>query len=108
MKDLVVHLPAPFDALAWVSRRALAVQGSGEDFRRNMVEAYIAMAMQMQDNGLQYVMFTHQDTSVWSHLAGSVPDKIKNRREPTGFDRRYTATRTSPDKNWRDCTAAVL
>lgn len=57
----MVSPPAPFDEWVWVSRRALAVQGSGEDFRRNMVPAYIAMAMQMPDNGLQCVMFTHQD-----------------------------------------------
>ena len=53
VKDLMVNPPAPFDEWVWVSRRALAVQGSGEDFRRNMVAAYIAMAMQMPANGLQ-------------------------------------------------------
>lgn len=60
--------PAPFDAWTWDSRRALAIQGSGEDFRRNMVAAYSAMATHMPDNGVQCVMFTHQDTSVWSDL----------------------------------------
>jgi putative DNA methylase len=34
-----------------------------------MVEAYSAMAAQMPDNGLQVVMFTHQDVGVWADLA---------------------------------------
>lgn len=62
--------PAPFDSWVWDSRRALAIQGSGEDFRRNMVAAYTAMATHMPDNGMQCVMFTHQDTNVWSDLVG--------------------------------------
>ena len=62
--------PAPFNEWVWDSRRALAIQGSGEDFRRNMVAAYTAMTTHMPDNGMQCVMFTHQDTSVWSDLVG--------------------------------------
>ncbi|WP_029719024.1 anti-phage-associated DUF1156 domain-containing protein, partial [Rubrivivax benzoatilyticus] len=62
--------PAPFNEWVWDSRRALAIQGSGEDFRRNMVAAYTAMATHMPDNGMQCVMFTHQDTGVWSDLVG--------------------------------------
>lgn len=62
--------PAPFDAWVWDSRRALAIQGSGEDFRRNMVAAYSAMTAHMPENGMQCVMFTHQDTGVWSDLIG--------------------------------------
>ncbi len=62
--------PVPFDAWVWDSRRALAIQGSGEDFRRNMVAAYTAMATHMPDNGMQCVMFTHQDTAVWGDLIG--------------------------------------
>ena len=62
--------PAPFESWVWDSRRALAIQGSGEDFRRNMVGAYSAMAQHMPDNGMQCVMFTHQDTGVWSDLVG--------------------------------------
>jgi len=64
------NLPTPFDEWVWDSRRALAIQGSGEDFRRNMVAAYTAMATHMPDNGMQCVMFTHQDTSVWSDIIG--------------------------------------
>jgi putative DNA methylase len=62
--------PEPFDDWVWDSRRALAIKGSGEDFRRNMVAAYTAIATHMPDNGMQCVMFTHQDTSVWSDLVG--------------------------------------
>ena len=60
--------PAPFDKWIWDSRRALAIKGDGEDFRRGMVSAYTAMANHMPDNGLQCVMFTHQDTGVWADM----------------------------------------
>lgn len=60
--------PPPFDEWKWDSRRALAIQGTGDDFRRSMVGAYKAMADHMPDNGLQCVMFTHQDTGVWSDM----------------------------------------
>lgn len=62
--------PTPFDDWVWDSRRALAVKGSGEDFRRGMVAAYKAMAEHMPDNGMQCVMFTHQNTAVWGDLIG--------------------------------------
>ena len=62
--------PAPFDEWVWDSRRALAIKGSGDDFRRGMVDAYRAMAEHMPDNGMQCVMFTHQDTGVWSDMVG--------------------------------------
>ena len=60
--------PPPFDQWIWDSRRSLAIKGDGEDFRRGMVAAYSAMTKNMPDNGLQCVMFTHQDTSVWSDM----------------------------------------
>lgn len=62
--------PKPFDEWVWDSRRALAVKGSGENFRRGMVAAYKAMADHMPDNGMQCVMFTHQNTAVWGDLIG--------------------------------------
>jgi len=62
--------PKPVDDWVWDARRALAVKGSGEDFRRGMVAAYKAMAEHMPDNGMQCVMFTHQDTTVWGDLIG--------------------------------------
>jgi adenine-specific DNA methylase len=61
--------PELFNNWIWDSRRVLAIKGSGEDFRRNMVAAYRAMADYMPDNGLQVVMFTHQDASVWADMA---------------------------------------
>ena len=64
--------PPPFDRWIWDSRRPLAITGSGEDFRREMVEAYRAMASCMPDSGRQIVMFTHQDAGVWAELAGIV------------------------------------
>lgn len=61
--------PAPFDQWQWDSRRRLAIKGKGEEFRANMVEAYRVMADRMPDNGIQIVMFTHQDGKVWSDMA---------------------------------------
>lgn len=49
-------------------RTELAVRGNGEDFRRSMVEIYKNLARHMPDNGLQMVMFTHQDPAVWADL----------------------------------------
>lgn len=51
------------------SKRALAVQGTEETFRRTMVSCYRRLSEKMPDNGLQVVMFTHQDASVWADLA---------------------------------------
>tara|TARA_Y100001001_G_scaffold1504_1_gene1627 strand:- start:3868 stop:6879 length:3012 start_codon:yes stop_codon:yes gene_type:complete len=62
--------PKPFGEWTWDSRRALAIKGSGDDFRKGMVDAYKAMANHMPDNGMQCVMFTHQDTGVWSDMIG--------------------------------------
>ena len=62
--------PEVFRGWIWDSRRALAIKGSGDDFRRGMVDAYRAMAERMPNNGMQCVMFTHQDTGVWSDIVG--------------------------------------
>jgi adenine-specific DNA methylase len=61
--------PGPFADWTWDSRRELAVKGSGDAFRREMVRAYSAMTKHMPDNGLQIVMFTHQDGGVWADMA---------------------------------------
>ena len=50
------------------SKRALAVQGADANFRRSMVDCYRNLTAHMPDNGLQVVMFTHQDASVWADL----------------------------------------
>ena len=60
--------PTPFDLWTWNSRRDLAIKGKDEQFRRDMVAAYTAMSRHMPDNGLQVVMFTHQDAGVWADL----------------------------------------
>jgi len=38
------------------SRRALAITGTGEEFRRNMVEVYANLTGHMPDDGAQIVM----------------------------------------------------
>jgi putative DNA methylase len=50
-------------------RSALAVKGSGLDFKQSMVEIYEKLTKHMPDNGIQLVMFTHQNASVWADLA---------------------------------------
>jgi putative DNA methylase len=64
--------PSPFANWVWDSRRPLAIKGTGEEFRREMTAAYTAMARNMPENGLQIVMFTHQDASVWADMAAIV------------------------------------
>lgn len=51
------------------SRSALAVVGSDEAFRNSMVDCYKNLAEHMPTNGMQVVMFTHQDAAVWADLA---------------------------------------
>lgn len=50
------------------SKRALAVQGTGEGFKQSMVEIYRNLAEHMTEDGMQIVMFTHQDVGVWADL----------------------------------------
>lgn len=64
------NVPEEFKDWTWDSRRALAIKGIGDDFRRSMIDAYSAMAEHMPDDGMQCVMFTHQDTGVWSDMIG--------------------------------------
>jgi len=63
------HLPRIFPDWYPDSKRALAIRGTGQAFRQGMVEAYGNLARHMPDNGLQIVMFTHQDAGVWADLA---------------------------------------
>ena len=51
------------------SKRALAVKGTGYDFNSSMVEIYRNLTNHMPDNGMQIVMFTHQNVKVWAELA---------------------------------------
>lgn len=50
------------------ARAELAVRGDGEDFRQSMVDIYKNLAKHMPDNGMQMVMFTHQNPAVWADL----------------------------------------
>ena len=60
--------PPEFASWTWDSRRSLAIKGEDEGFRQGMIAAYRRMAEKMPDNGMQCVMFTHQDTGVWSDM----------------------------------------
>ncbi|TCW60567.1 anti-phage-associated DUF1156 domain-containing protein [Treponema sp. J25] len=62
------HLPKLFPDWYADSRAALAVRGADEDFKKSMVDIYSNLARHMSDNGLQLVMFTHQDAGVWADL----------------------------------------
>ena len=64
--------PSEFAHWIWDSRRALAIQGEGEGFRRDMVTAYRQMTECMPDNGIQVIMFTHQSGTIWSDMASIV------------------------------------
>jgi adenine-specific DNA methylase len=54
----------------WIAdaRAELAVRGDGQDFRHAMVEIYKNLTNHMPDNGMQMVMFTHQNPAVWADL----------------------------------------
>ena len=66
------NTPPEFSGWIWDSRRALAIQGEDEDFRRNMVAAYRKMTEFMPANGIQVVMFTHLSGSIWADMANIV------------------------------------
>lgn len=63
------HPPAQFAGWVWDSRRPLAIKGNDEKFRSDMVASYRNMANRMPNNGMQVVMFTHQDAGIWADLA---------------------------------------
>lgn len=64
--------PAEFSNWTWDSRRELAIKGEDHDFRLGMVAAYKRMAECMPDNGIQILMFTHQDGNIWADMANIV------------------------------------
>jgi len=51
------------------SKRALAVKGKGTSFNESMIEVYSNLTRLLPENGMQVVMFTHQDAGVWADLA---------------------------------------
>ena len=61
-------LPRMFKGWEDDSHRGLAVQGRGAEFCKAMAECYEPLRKGMPDNGLQVVMFTHQDSAVWTEL----------------------------------------
>lgn len=63
------HLQSCFPDQYTDSKRGDAVKGDDAPFRVAMTEAYSNLAVQMPDNGLQVLMFTHKDTDVWEDLA---------------------------------------
>lgn len=62
------HIERVFPEWYSDSRRALAVKGSDDNFRKSMVDCYKSLSNNMPCNGLQIVMFTHQDAGVWADL----------------------------------------
>lgn len=64
--------PSEFESWAWDGRRALAISGHGEAFRRGMVSAYHRLTELMPHNGVQVIMFTHQSGSIWADMASIV------------------------------------
>lgn len=64
--------PPEFANWTWDSRRELAVKGEDHDFRLSMVAAYKRMGECMPDNGIQILMFTHQDGNIWADMANIV------------------------------------
>ncbi len=51
------------------SKRALAVRGNGNLFDESMIEVYNRLNKYLNNQGMQVVMFTHQDVKVWAELA---------------------------------------
>ena len=64
--------PPEFADWVWDSRRSLAIKGEDEDFHRGMVVTYKRMTECMPDNGVQVIMFTHQNGSIWGDMANIV------------------------------------
>ncbi|MFH1445935.1 MAG: anti-phage-associated DUF1156 domain-containing protein, partial [Chloroflexota bacterium] len=63
------HIPKYFPEWYSDSKRALAVKGNDLNFRQAMMDCYRAMSRNMPDNGMQVVMFTHQDAAIWADLS---------------------------------------
>lgn len=51
------------------SKRNEAVKGSDQNFTKAMIEVYRNLTEHMPDDGMQVVMFTHQDPAVWAELS---------------------------------------
>jgi putative DNA methylase len=63
------HLPKLFPDWYTDSKRALAVKADDPvEFKQSMVACYQRLVEHMPDDGLQVVMFTHQEPAVWADL----------------------------------------
>ncbi len=62
------HISNSFSSWYTDSKRALAVKGNESGFRKSMVDCYNQMTKSMPNDGMQIVMFTHQDAAVWADL----------------------------------------
>ena len=64
--------PEEFSNWVWDSRRALAIKGEGDEFKREMIAAYKSMKNHSPDNGIHILMFTHQSGSIWAEMANII------------------------------------
>lgn len=64
-----VYIKKIFPEFYTDSKRVLAVRGTGEDFNKSMIDIYKNLSEYTTENGIQVVMFTHQDVKVWAELA---------------------------------------
>jgi putative DNA methylase len=62
-------LPSIFPDWSVKSSRDAELSGSDHHFRIGMRDCYKKFAEKMPDNGMQMVMFTHQDPEIWADLA---------------------------------------
>jgi adenine-specific DNA methylase len=62
-------LPSIFPDWSVESAREEELSGSDHHFRIGMRDCYKRFAENMPDNGMQMVMFTHQDPEIWADLA---------------------------------------
>jgi adenine-specific DNA methylase len=62
-------LPDIFPSWSVVSARDEELSGSDHHFRIGMRDCYKRFTENMPDNGMQMVMFTHQDPEIWADLA---------------------------------------
>jgi putative DNA methylase len=62
-------LPEVFPEWSVESARDSELSGSDHEFRIGLRDCYKRFADNMPDNGMQLVMFTHQDPSIWGDLA---------------------------------------
>jgi putative DNA methylase len=62
-------LPSVFPDWSVASARDEELSGSDHHFRIGMRDCYKRFTENMPDNGMQMVMFTHQDPEIWADLA---------------------------------------